>query len=192
MDVFAHTASFLPIVAVGLAFRLLGICIVTLLSRSRRAPRRAVLEIAFCFLCTLPRATLQGALGGHPDREYFFASAGKQGAVARQVVADGAKLYIVSFSVLGSLVLEFFGPALLRATEDSLQVHAHKARVNTSNSNASCTAPLPSGSADLDEDSGSDGEVARHASEAGSSSASEDGLERFCQDGGAIYRAETM
>lgn len=120
IQMFADLPTFLPFMLVGLSCRLLGICIATMTSRHCRSKGKVIIwEILFFFLCCLPRATLQGALGGIPVQKDFFWNANAQGEFARNFVSGGARLYIVTFSIAGSLLLEFFGPLLLKLTSDA-------------------------------------------------------------------------
>lgn len=81
---------------------------------------RALLpDATFCFLGTLPRATIQGALAGRPEKGFFWhwgaTQEGKHNAqFAIDTIAMGARLYVLVFSIVGSLLLDLCGPPLLR------------------------------------------------------------------------------
>lgn len=122
---FAQLGKILPIMLVGVVFRVVGVAVATLLTLRVRPcgctgckkehQANAPYEFAFCFLSTLPRATIQGALGALPIQEEFFASAPNR-EVTRQFIATTARLYIICFAVVGSVLLEILGPRLLEAT----------------------------------------------------------------------------
>jgi len=122
VEVFEHFPSIVPFMLVGVVCRFAGLCVAVPLAQrlGKRcvAPKKMFLEILFFFLCSLPRATLQGALGSHPVQDNFFSRLGEQGKAWRNLIGQGARLYIITFSILGSLLLEFFGPKLLLATAD--------------------------------------------------------------------------
>jgi len=117
--------SVLPVIAVGLVFRCLGIFLATFLTlRLRGCPcasclrgRRthAIQDALFCFLSTVPRATIQGALGGVPLAERFFQHSHRKHE-AQEFTFTAARLYIVCMSVVGMVVLNTLGPRLLEAT----------------------------------------------------------------------------
>merc|ERR1719343_976857 len=60
----------------------------------------------FCFLSTLPRATIQGALGQVPVTQHFV----------QDFIFVAARLYIFFMSIFGMILLNFFGPRLCVAT----------------------------------------------------------------------------
>jgi len=129
VPVFEHFPQVLPFMLFGIACRFLGLCVAVPLAQclgkhSHFAPKKILLEILFLFLCSLPRATLQGALGAQPVQDNFFSRQGEQGKAWRQFIGQGARLYIITFSILGSLLLEVLGPKLLVATADKTRGHA--------------------------------------------------------------------
>ncbi|CAJ1379074.1 unnamed protein product [Effrenium voratum] len=69
-------------------------------------------EILFVFLSSLPRASLQGALGFVPIKERFFGG-GPEARSACLFIADSARLYIMIMSLVGSTLLHRLGPVLL-------------------------------------------------------------------------------
>uniref|UniRef100_A0A7S1Q975 Cation/H+ exchanger domain-containing protein n=1 Tax=Alexandrium catenella TaxID=2925 RepID=A0A7S1Q975_ALECA len=113
----------LPIIVTGLAFRFVGICIsieLSLLLNLHGHPfqRSMVLQDAcFCFLATIPRATIQGALGQVPVTDRFFQMTQRRNASAAQdFIFTAARLYIVFMSIFGMILLNTFGPVLCEAT----------------------------------------------------------------------------
>lgn len=126
VGVFAQIASVLPILVVGLCLRFLGVLLVTVITLHSRpctcpacfkANRDSVVtDAVFCFLATLPRATLQGALGPVPMTQRFFHRDPTRGHV-QLFISIAARLYIVCMSVMGSILLDAFGPRLLSANQ---------------------------------------------------------------------------
>lgn len=110
----------LPLMGIGFASRfcgvLAGICLTTKARGSSMAT--ALPDAAFCFLCTLPRATIQGALGAVPLKARFFATDNYRNRFdVRDFIFTAAKLYIVCTSVCGMILLNTLGPKLLAYTE---------------------------------------------------------------------------
>jgi len=122
ISVFAQVARVLPILVVGLSMRFLGILLVTMCTLCCRPctcsacfkanKESAVSDAFFCFLATLPRATLQGALGQVPITERFFHRDPSRAHV-QMFISVAARLYIVCMSVLGSILLDAIGPRIL-------------------------------------------------------------------------------
>eukprot|EP00405_Crypthecodinium_cohnii_P027652 CAMPEP_0206503540 /NCGR_PEP_ID=MMETSP0324_2-20121206/54794_1 /ASSEMBLY_ACC=CAM_ASM_000836 /TAXON_ID=2866 /ORGANISM="Crypthecodinium cohnii, Strain Seligo" /LENGTH=536 /DNA_ID=CAMNT_0053992225 /DNA_START=260 /DNA_END=1871 /DNA_ORIENTATION=- len=140
VSVFNDVTRFFPFMVTGVCCRLIGFCIVVpvarRLSNQQVHWRRMLPEILFFWLCCLPRATLQGALGSKPIQSNFF-SHSEQGVKWQEFISDGARLYILFFSVIGSVLLEIFGKKLLKATADDYHVAApHKATPSEPHSGA--------------------------------------------------------
>mmetsp|Transcript_5812 Transcript_5812/g.11646 ORF Transcript_5812/g.11646 Transcript_5812/m.11646 type:complete len:671 (+) Transcript_5812:105-2117(+) len=122
---FAVFMDVLPIMVVGIAFRLAGVFLATIVTQPMRPCRCTACRQAnwasicpdalFCFLSTLPRATIQGALGAVPSTQRFFQGDPRSGHV-QNFIADSARIYIVCMAVLGSVFLDAIGPMALRAT----------------------------------------------------------------------------
>jgi len=143
VSVFTDVSRFFPFMLTGVFCRFVGFCVVVplarlllLLSGQRFSRKKMALEVIFLLLCSLPRATLQGALGSKPMQERFF-SHDSQGMLWQAFISDGAKLYILFFSVMGSLLLELLGTKLLRATTE-------RPRPRLSESSAQLESSFPS------------------------------------------------
>ena len=109
--------SVLPVMAVGLVLRFVGVGLGVVLTS--RCSDNIVLQnykVIFCFLCTLPRATIQGALGAVPKKHHFFHGYPNDELV-QNYIFDSAQLYILCYSVIGMILLHTVGPELLRRTE---------------------------------------------------------------------------
>jgi len=131
---FEKFPTVLPMMLIGFVFRGIGILVCMYVTRGSRicepgctdckaANVRSVLyDAAFCFLATLPRATLQGALSGIPLRKGFFSNSGN-GGQAQQLIADAGRIYIPVLAIGGSLVLDLLGPTLLRLSSSSAHRH---------------------------------------------------------------------
>lgn len=121
--------SVLPIMAVGYLARFLGIvtaifitiplrgcdCIGCKTARHASAPH----DILFCFLSSIPRAGLQGALGCVPFAARFFQHHHNRHH-AQDFIFTAARLYILSMSVAGMLLLNAIGPRILKTTDIDL------------------------------------------------------------------------
>eukprot|EP00441_Pelagodinium_beii_P020736 CAMPEP_0197658170 /NCGR_PEP_ID=MMETSP1338-20131121/45074_1 /TAXON_ID=43686 ORGANISM="Pelagodinium beii, Strain RCC1491" /NCGR_SAMPLE_ID=MMETSP1338 /ASSEMBLY_ACC=CAM_ASM_000754 /LENGTH=596 /DNA_ID=CAMNT_0043234709 /DNA_START=33 /DNA_END=1820 /DNA_ORIENTATION=+ len=111
----------LPVLSFGLAFRYFGILIGINLSMFLKlqghpfSPEFVMQDSCFCFLATLPRATIQGALGQVPITESFFKNS--LPTRAQNFIFLAARLYIVFLSVFGMILLNFFGPRMCLATQ---------------------------------------------------------------------------
>eukprot|EP00931_Biecheleriopsis_adriatica_P012039 TRINITY_DN11313_c0_g1_i1.p1 TRINITY_DN11313_c0_g1~~TRINITY_DN11313_c0_g1_i1.p1 ORF type:complete len:404 (+),score=51.75 TRINITY_DN11313_c0_g1_i1:93-1214(+) len=132
VSVFEIFPQVLPLMGVGVAFRFLGTLAAGFLMQQAKKNTRSEQYLSFrsmifCFLCSLPRATIQGALGTLPAQQHLF-DASKEDAL---FIMRTARLYIVVFSIGGSLLLEVFGRKLLEAEVDSL------ATLSTSDSSVS-------------------------------------------------------
>eukprot|EP00930_Biecheleria_cincta_P099293 TRINITY_DN90928_c0_g1_i1.p1 TRINITY_DN90928_c0_g1~~TRINITY_DN90928_c0_g1_i1.p1 ORF type:complete len:638 (-),score=84.00 TRINITY_DN90928_c0_g1_i1:214-2127(-) len=116
--VLALLSRVLPMLVVGLFCRFLGVLLATYgtmnfrHSRSEQNRSIALAEAAFIFLSSLPRATIQGALGNIPATHHFFTFDPSRAHVAH-FIASTAKLYIVCMSVLGCVLLHVLGPYML-------------------------------------------------------------------------------
>jgi hypothetical protein len=107
----------LPVMLVGLSFRFAGVFFgMTLTMKARgRKSNELLPDVAFCFLSTLPRATIQGALGAVPVTQRFFKRFPHR-LLAQEFIFIAARLYIVSMSIVGMILLNAFGPRMLQAT----------------------------------------------------------------------------
>mmetsp|Transcript_34245 Transcript_34245/g.62083 ORF Transcript_34245/g.62083 Transcript_34245/m.62083 type:complete len:317 (+) Transcript_34245:2-952(+) len=108
---------------VGLAARAVGVLAAAFLTRTARGcasqdTKSTMADVVFCFLATMPRATIQGALGAVPDHERFFHDTGQR-EEAREFIFTAARLYIVCMSVTGMTLLNTFGPAMLDLTRNT-------------------------------------------------------------------------
>eukprot|EP00440_Ansanella_granifera_P036139 gb/GFBE01039211.1/.p1 GENE.gb/GFBE01039211.1/~~gb/GFBE01039211.1/.p1 ORF type:complete len:638 (+),score=84.90 gb/GFBE01039211.1/:1-1914(+) len=131
VSVFTELAS-MPLLLVGLACRFVGVLVAvygckvvygTLETEkcdcdgcAQNKFKSAWHESLFIFLASLPRATIQGALGQVPITERFFASDPHRSHVQRFILCT-AKLQIVVMSVIGSLLLHILGPTALECTK---------------------------------------------------------------------------
>lgn len=120
--IFPQLPTVLPIMAVGLSCRLLGVLLATFLTlrttKREECPfseSTALADALFCFLATLPRATIQGALGAVPVTMRFFQNAGNR-SDAQETICLAARLYIVVMSVSGMILLNVLGRRLLEHT----------------------------------------------------------------------------
>ena len=133
VTVFQQIFKTLPLMVVGQAFRFAGVQLSTVLvvklgwrtcmfgndacKTSFEASRWP--DAMFCFLSTMPRATIQGALGPVPLVKHFFplqpAARGKE---VRLFIAAAARLYVLVFAVAGSILLDKYGPRFLVEAED--------------------------------------------------------------------------
>lgn len=110
----------LPVMLVGLSFRFAGVFFGMALTMKARGRKCSELlpDVLFCFLSTLPRATIQGALGAVPVTQRFF-SRFPQRLLAQEFIFIAARLYIVSMSIVGMILLNALGPRMLQATLQS-------------------------------------------------------------------------
>eukprot|EP00415_Alexandrium_ostenfeldii_P002308 UN2308 len=72
-------------------------------------------DACFCFLGTLPRATMQAALGNVPATTRFFRGSPNEKNVERYIYL-GSRVYILCMSLVGQTLLNTFGPLLLDRT----------------------------------------------------------------------------
>lgn len=118
-DLLPQLGNLLPVMLCGLLWRLLGVALgILITSGSRGRPTTVLPDTLFCFLCTLPRATIQGALGPKPKNLHFFTI-----AISRYIFT-AAQLYILCYSVIGMIVLHTFGPKLLEWSREKPQPDA--------------------------------------------------------------------
>mmetsp|Transcript_61003 Transcript_61003/g.196518 ORF Transcript_61003/g.196518 Transcript_61003/m.196518 type:complete len:495 (+) Transcript_61003:905-2389(+) len=131
-SIFPELINVLPVMAVGITFRFigvfLGIGLILWTDASGHPFKRGMIiqDALFCFLSTLPRATIQGALGAVPVSEHFFQHCPYRHN-AQAFIFMAARLYIVCMSVCGMILLNFAAPCLLDATNSRLlavQSHA--------------------------------------------------------------------
>jgi len=118
----------LPIMACGYCARFIGVSIAILTTvkqrgcdcpgcvQSRRDSARH--DILFCFLSTIPRATIQGALGAVPMTQHFFQHLDAKHE-AQEFIFTAARLYIICSSIVGMILLNTIGPHLLVATSEA-------------------------------------------------------------------------
>ncbi|CAK0866906.1 unnamed protein product [Prorocentrum cordatum] len=127
----------LPVMLVGLSFRFAGVFFgMTLTMKARGRKWKELLpDVVFCFLSTLPRATIQGALGAVPVTQRFF-NRFPQRLLAQEFIFIAARLYIVSMSIVGMILLNAFGPRMLQATMHD-PVHERCPTAETSSIDAS-------------------------------------------------------
>lgn len=128
-EIFPNITGVLPVMGVGLAFRFIGWALAMLITVRARPPSdaaglkskwSAVLHhTCFCFLSTVPRATIQGALGGIALKSKFFQGDSDRLHV-EHFIGLSAKLYIVSLAVVGMILLNTFGPRLLEFDNDDM------------------------------------------------------------------------
>ncbi|CAJ1379072.1 unnamed protein product, partial [Effrenium voratum] len=117
-SVLRNTLRVAPVLLFGLCCRFLGVVLAVHLAHTRKddsgdLQRKDVRkEILFVFLSSLPRASLQGALGFVPIKERFFGG-GPEARSACLFIADSARLYIMIMSLVGSTLLHRLGPVLL-------------------------------------------------------------------------------
>ena len=116
-DLLPQLGHLLPVMLCGLLCRLLGVAIsIAITCHSRERPLSIVPDTLFCFLCTLPRATIQGALGGKPKKLHFFS---RTVATVSNYIFTAAQLYILCYSVTGMILLHSLGPKLLEWSENA-------------------------------------------------------------------------
>jgi len=114
--------------ATGLFCRFLGVLVTTygtLQIRNCSCPAclkankaSALHDTLFCFLSTLPRATIQGALGPVPLTFKFFRKDINRIHI-EHFIANSARLYIVLMSVMGSILLDTLGPMALKSAQET-------------------------------------------------------------------------
>ncbi|CAJ1370789.1 unnamed protein product [Effrenium voratum] len=142
LGVFQQVLFVLPLALVGISCRFVGVLAVTKASvrfrvcaagcqkcrpggpRSRWAENEGTwwADAWFCFLSTLPRATIQGALGPIPMRDRFFSS-DHFGQNRSQFIAAAARLYVVCMAVVGSILLDRYGTRSLQDIKSFQQSH---------------------------------------------------------------------
>lgn len=113
-DLLPQLGQLFPLMLCGLLCRLMGVLLGILLTCSSRERTQSVLpDTLFCFLCTLPRATIQGALGPKPNKLHFFGA-----SAICSFIFTAAQLYILCYSVTGMILLHTLGPKLLLWSQD--------------------------------------------------------------------------
>ncbi len=113
-DLLPQLGQLFPLMLCGLLWRLMGVSLGILLTCSSRERTQSVLpDTLFCFLCTLPRATIQGALGSKPNKLHFFGA-----SAICSFIFTAAQLYILCYSVTGMILLHTIGPMLLLWSQD--------------------------------------------------------------------------
>jgi hypothetical protein len=114
----------LPVMILGLLARFAGVLLAIFLTLGARGAKRSTAfhDAVFCFLSTLPRATIQGALGSVPVTQRFFQGYPLKHQ-AQLFIFTAARLYIVIMSVLGMILLNNLGHQMLKATSDLPRDH---------------------------------------------------------------------
>lgn len=130
-SIFPDVTTVLPIMAVGLLVRFVGVMASMLpmdlaafqvptgaadpVQRSGDGGARPSLDDAFfCFLACLPRATIQGALGAVPVNQRFFQDVPVDDrAEAREFIFTAARLYIFCYAIFGMFLLNTYGFRIL-------------------------------------------------------------------------------
>lgn len=120
LSILGEMRSVLPVMGLGLAVRLVGVFIAVFGTRKARGCEMqsywsTTKDATFCFLATIPRATLQAALGAVPLSARFFHEDPGRKAVG-QFIFTAAKVYIICMSIVGQTLLNWFGPILLEST----------------------------------------------------------------------------
>ena len=115
-QIFAKIPDILPIILVGLACRLVGNALTMVITLNMRQKKGDLgKSILFCFLASVPRATIQGALGQLPLHDRFFKGDEHNWKNAEGIIGMASKIYIVVLAIVGMLMLNTFGPQLLEA-----------------------------------------------------------------------------
>jgi len=123
LSIFPELVNVLPIMAVGLMARFAGIVLTVSISLylnlSGHPFQRATFipDVLFCFLSTIPRATIQGALGSVPVSQGFFQQSSNRLHV-EAFISVAARLYIFCTSICGMFLLNYFGTAICTETAD--------------------------------------------------------------------------
>lgn len=115
-DLLPSLGAVFPVMMAGLLMRFLGVACGLLLTCQSKGLWDLVPDTLFCFLCTLPRATIQGALGGEPKKMNFFSQGCSNSRVVQDYIFTAAQLYILCYSVIGMVLLHTVGPRLLKMT----------------------------------------------------------------------------
>jgi hypothetical protein len=110
--IFEKLPDILPLIFVGLAFRLVGNTLTMLITIKLRPKSSLSTSILFCFLSCLPRATIQGALGQIPLAQKFWRGEHDWEGI-EGFIGTASKIYIVTLAVFGMVMLNTFGPRLL-------------------------------------------------------------------------------
>lgn len=131
---FVFFPDVLPILLLGLVFRFIGVLLAmfsTLWCRQcscnacRTQDESSLLpDSIYYFLSTLPRATIQGALGPVPLMQNFFVDENNRCHAVQVFIANAARLYIVTLGILGSVLLDGLGPRMLRRSEREKECEA--------------------------------------------------------------------
>eukprot|EP00930_Biecheleria_cincta_P097526 TRINITY_DN89226_c0_g1_i1.p1 TRINITY_DN89226_c0_g1~~TRINITY_DN89226_c0_g1_i1.p1 ORF type:complete len:815 (-),score=125.67 TRINITY_DN89226_c0_g1_i1:191-2605(-) len=119
----------LPIMLCGLSMRFVGVflgMIITTISYDGCVGfnlGHCCADTLFCFLCTLPRASIQGALGAVPLKQGFFHRGYSNNQDVQAFIFTAARLYIVLTSIVGMILLNTVGGWLL---ESSAERHSYR------------------------------------------------------------------
>jgi hypothetical protein len=114
LNLFLELPKVLPLIFWGLLFRFFGILLGICWVGKTWGCSQVLPSACFLFISTLPRATLQGALGHVAHDQDFFQRTPNR-LEAQEFIDVSARLYIVIMSFVGELLLNLFGPALLKA-----------------------------------------------------------------------------
>jgi len=131
LSIFPKLVNILPIMAVGLTARFVGIVLSVgaslHLGLAGHPFQRATFipDVLFCFLSTIPRATIQGALGFVPVSQGFFQKSPNRLHV-EAFISVAARLYIFCTSIGGMFLLNHFGTAICTETADRPPWDANK------------------------------------------------------------------
>lgn len=115
MDLFLELPKVVPLIFWGLLFRFLGILLGIFWVGKTWGCSQVLPSACFLFISTLPRATLQGALGHVAHDQDFFQNS-RTRLEAQEFIDVSARLYIVIMSFVGELLLNIFGSTLLEAS----------------------------------------------------------------------------
>lgn len=119
----------LPVMLCGLSMRFVGVflgMVITTISSGGCVSfnlGHCCADTLFCFLCTLPRATIQGALGAVPLKQGFFHRGYGNNRDVQHFIFTAARLYIVLTSIVGMTLLNTVGGWLL---ESSSERHSYR------------------------------------------------------------------
>jgi hypothetical protein len=133
-DVFAVLFPVLLLMLVGLGFRFVGTFIAIFATRGHRScqpgcaeclasnTRSVTYDSLFCFVSSLPRATVQGVLASQPLAMLLFSDS-SNGEAVDEFISQAGRLYIFLLAIFGTIVLDLVGPGLLHKSEDVANLH---------------------------------------------------------------------
>lgn len=122
VSILREARGVLPIMGLGLLARFVGVLVAVYGTRDSRGCASqsrwsTMKDASFCFLATMPRATVQAALGAVPMTERFFHGDPDRAQVGL-FIFTAARVYIVVMSVVGQTLLNTLGPLLLDITTE--------------------------------------------------------------------------